>query len=168
MTEHFYNEVMETAKRMHETYSCFPACSGCPMQGTNIAHCRKVAFENPNQFAELVMGWAKEHQLGINEFSSDQERQIDTVMNAAESLIRALLIKPDYLAGSPLKDYYKTGEELPPIHPSEVADHVADMIVAKLGDIVNVYFPVHIEDEHKDGRIIEHVRDTYDESICNE
>ncbi len=54
MTEHFYNEVLETAKRMHETYSCFPACSGCPMQETNIAHCRKVAFENPNQFAELV------------------------------------------------------------------------------------------------------------------
>ena len=92
VNEYSYQEVMETAKRMHETYSCLPGCAGCPMKGTNIAHCRKVAFEHPEKFSEIVMGWGEEHQFGVNEFSADQERQIDAVMNAAEELIRGLRI----------------------------------------------------------------------------
>lgn len=113
---------------------------------------------------KTVMDWGETHKPGVNEFGPDQEKQIDAVMNAAENLIRVLVRKPDYLANSSLKNYYKTGEELPPIHPSEVADRVADMI----GDSVNVFFPVHIEDEIRDGQIIEHVRDTYNDPVCNE
>src|SRR5574344_2459453 len=66
MSDHSYREVMETAKRMHESYSCFPACSGCPMKGTNISHCRKIAFEHPEEFSRIVMNWGEEHKLGEN------------------------------------------------------------------------------------------------------
>lgn len=168
MSEHSYQEVMETAKRMHETYSCFPACSGCPMKSSNISHCRKVAFEHPEKFAEIVMGWGEEHKLGVNEFSADQERQIDAVMNAAENLIRVLLKKPGYLAGSPLKDYYEAEDEFPPVCSSEAAVCVADMIRDGRFGIVNVFFPMRIEDETRDGRIVKRVRDTYNDPICNE
>lgn len=168
MSEYTYQEVMEAAKRMHETYSCLPACSGCPMKSSNISHCRRVAFEHPKEFAETAMTWNEEHQIGVNEFSTDQERQIDEVMNAAENLIRVLCTKPKYLLGSPLRNYYITGKELPPIHPSEVADYVADMIEAKYGERINIFFPTHLEMKATDGRILEYVRDTYGAAVCSE
>lgn len=36
-----------------------------------------------NPIAEIVIGWGEEHKLGVNEFSSNQEKQIDAVMDAA-------------------------------------------------------------------------------------
>ena len=164
-----YQEVMETAKRMHERYSCKPSCGDCPLGNSNIAHCRKVAFENPDMFAELVMKWGETHQIGVNEFSIHQERQIDEVLEAAERLVRVLVAKPIYLLGTQLRGFNDprlSDDIFLRSAASEIADVAADLLARKN---VNVFFPIHIEESsgvYTSG--IQHVRDTYNDPICNE
>ncbi len=170
MSNYSYDEVMETAKRMHERYSSTPLCGDCPLGNSNIAHCRKVAFEHPDEFAKIVMEWGEKHRLGVNEFNKDQERQIDAVIEAAENLIRIMILKPDYLKRTNLKGWNDEKDGQYPILPSEIADIVADCISQTK---TNVFFPVHIEEGEMNGKRIGHfiddyVRDTYNDPICNE
>jgi hypothetical protein len=114
------------------------------------------------------MEWGVTHQVGMNEFSVHQEQQIDEVLEAAERLVRVLVTKPAYLLGTQLRkfDEIRFNEDgFLKNAASEIADITADLLVKKN---VNVFFPVHLENETGNGRIIEHVRDTYNDPICNE
>lgn len=60
-----YNEVIKQFKRMCWYYSRDKAQKSCPMctsyPNCNIGQCRKIAFEKPAYFEDVVMSWAAEH-----------------------------------------------------------------------------------------------------------
>lgn len=60
MEKYSFQEVIRQFKRgcMHE----HGLEGGCPFFPIcNIGHCRKIAFEHPDEFERRVMDWAKEH-----------------------------------------------------------------------------------------------------------
>lgn len=60
MTE--WMEVMNQFNRMCLYYHCKHECPmACPMNGVNISHCRKIAFEEPEVTEKTVMTWAAEN-----------------------------------------------------------------------------------------------------------
>lgn len=59
-----FSKVMEQFHRMCWYYQRKRDCPmGCPMNGVNISQCRKVAFDEPKETEEIVMGWAAEHPV---------------------------------------------------------------------------------------------------------
>lgn len=150
-----YQELMDTFGRMHGMYCGHRKCEGCPMKGCNIAQCRKIAFEQPENFEKIVWNWGMEHRLGVNEFSMEQKAQIESVIDAAKNLLQVMLVLPDYLKGSIVRGVNNDAEAFP-IAPSEIADIVAEHILRKI-EYINVFFPVHEEIEGAPDRVY----DTY-------
>lgn len=60
-----YNEVIKQFKRMCWYYSRDKGQKSCPIctsyPNCNIGQCRKIAFEQPSCFEDIVMAWAAEH-----------------------------------------------------------------------------------------------------------
>lgn len=54
-----FNEVVKEFNRMDETFS--RNCKGCPMPGQNIGQCRKLLFDAPETYGNIVMRWAAGH-----------------------------------------------------------------------------------------------------------
>jgi nucleoside-diphosphate-sugar epimerase len=75
-----------------------------------------------------------------SEFSREQENQIDLVQGIVGDLLDAMLARPEYLKDSGLKRFDVNSIQ---VHPSEVADIVAEYLSKK--KIGNVYYPTHTE-----------------------
>ena len=57
-----YSEVIKQFKRMCKSVTPAKCTRGkCPMGCENIGQCRKIAFEQPSCFEDIVMAWAAEH-----------------------------------------------------------------------------------------------------------
>lgn len=57
-----FSEVIKQFKRMCKSVTPMKCTRGeCPMGCENIGQCRKVAFEQPSCFEDIVMAWAAEH-----------------------------------------------------------------------------------------------------------
>lgn len=60
-----YSEVIKQFKRMCWYYSSDKRQKNCPIctsyPNCNIGQCRKIAFEQPECFNDVVMAWAAEH-----------------------------------------------------------------------------------------------------------
>ncbi len=60
-----YSEVIKQFKRMCWYYSRDKGQKSCPIctsyPNCNIGQCRKIAFEQPSCFEDIVMAWAAEH-----------------------------------------------------------------------------------------------------------
>ena len=60
-----YNDVIKQFKRMCWYYSRDKGQKSCPIcmsyPNCNIGQCRKIAFEQPACFKDVVMAWAAEH-----------------------------------------------------------------------------------------------------------
>lgn len=90
-----------------------------------------------------------------NEFTKEQESQIEIVHNSVVALLSSMLAVPDYLKGTNIKGL---GDfEDAPIPESEIADVVANYLRTR--NIGNIFYPTHVE-----GSLEEWIQDTYNEN----
>lgn len=61
--EYSFVEVLNQFERMCNRYNGHNKCIGCPLAGTNISQCRKIAFDQTERFVRIVMVWAAEHPV---------------------------------------------------------------------------------------------------------
>ena len=90
-----------------------------------------------------------------NEFTEDQETQIEIVHNCVTALLDSMLAVPDYLKESNLQGLREFEDA--PIKESEIADVVADYLAMK--GVGNIFYPIHVE-----GSLEEWIQDTYNEN----
>lgn len=99
-------------------------------------------------------------RYNTNNFTEEQENQIEIVHNCVTALLSSMLAVPDYLENANLKGL---GEfEDAPIKESEIADVVADYLVQR--KVGNIFYPTRVESD-----LDPWIQDTYnDDEIYEE
>lgn len=90
-----------------------------------------------------------------NNFTEDQETQIEIVHNCVTALLDSMLAVPDYLKESNLQGLREFEDA--PIKESEIADVVADYLSQRGAG--NIFYPTHVE-----AGLEEWIQDTYNEN----